>query len=83
MLKLLKAAPQDLGKKGEITKLSPTLDRATKDTADLRFYTSNDGKRTYLRVWETGDDGKEAARWYSCEEAPAPVTEEESPDTKK
>jgi hypothetical protein len=78
MLKLMTAAPNDLGKKGEVTKLSPTLDRATKDTADLRFYSSNDGKRTYLRVWETATvpTAQDAARWYEVVEAPAAAPEE-------
>lgn len=79
MLKLLPKAPDDLGKKGEISKLSGVLDRATKDEADLRFYSSNDGRRTYLRVWETGSEapGKgDGARWYECIAAPVAPTEE-------
>lgn len=84
MLKFLQKAPDDLGKKGEITKISPVLDRQTKDTADLRFYSSNDGRRTYLRVWETATvpNGKDEARWYVVEEAPA-AAPEEAPTKKK
>lgn len=83
MLKLMTAAPNDLGKKGEITKVSPTLDRATKDTADLRFYSSNDGKRTYLRVWETAaaPNAQDGARWYEVVEAP--IAQPEEATTKK
>lgn len=78
MLKLMTAPPNDLGKKGEMTKVSPTLDRATGDTADLRFYTSNDGKRTYLRVWETAaaPTQQDAARWYEVQAAPAAQPED-------
>jgi hypothetical protein len=79
VLQLLKQAPSDLGKKGEITKLSAGLDRATKDDGDLRFYASNDGKRTYLRVWEhpsaeetkPGQTSDGAARWYEVIEPKA------------
>lgn len=71
MLQLLPTAPGDLGKKGEVTKFSPTLDRATTDQSDLRFYTSEDGKRTYLRVWEHPAPAtptavtQGTARWYA------------------
>lgn len=77
MLKLLGKNPDDLGKRGEIAKNSPALDRMTGDTADLRFYSSNDGKRTYLRVWETQASAPDAARWYEvlpAKEEPAEPT---------
>lgn len=51
MLKLLDAAPADLGKKSEITRESGRLDRITGDTGDLSTHQSTDGKRKYLRVW--------------------------------
>jgi hypothetical protein len=51
MLRLLNEAPDDLGKRGEISKHSPAFDRITEDIADLRVFASNDGSKRYLRVW--------------------------------
>lgn len=90
MLQLLTSAPADLGKRGEVTKLSGGLDRATKDIGDLRFYTSNDGKRTYLRVWEhpsaaqtkPGETTDGSARWYEVIE-PAIGKDDDAPAKKK
>lgn len=65
MLKPLAAAPTDLGKKGEVTKHSGALDRMTGDSGDLRIFTSSDGKRTYVRVWEGAIEGG-TVRWYEC-----------------
>lgn len=74
MLKLLDAgAPPDLGKNGEITKHSPTFDRITGDTADLRVYRSSDGAKDYVRIWEGATEGG-AARWYEIVKPTADAT---------
>lgn len=84
MLKPMVKAPDDLGKKGEISKLSGVLDRTTKDEADLRFYSSNDGRRTYLRVWETPEaTGGGAARWYEVIAAPVAADTSDAATKKK
>lgn len=73
MLKPMAAPPADLAKpKSEVQKHNGALDKITGDTADLRVHTSQDGKKKYLRVWESPLRGAAPATdgpvWYEIVE---------------
>lgn len=71
MLKLLTNPPTNLGKEPEVTKESNGFDRATTDKADLRTFSSADGKQKYLRVWHSSASAPAGeASWFEISKAP-------------
>lgn len=71
MLKLLTTPPTNLGKEPEVTKESNGFDRATNDKADLRTFSSSDGKQKFLRVWASSASKPEGeATWFEITKAP-------------
>jgi hypothetical protein len=85
VLKPLPGKPENL--RDAPRKQNDALDRVIGDTADLRIYTSADGKTRYLRVWQgdpkRDESGKSGATWFEIVEANAPAAEPASVDDAK
>lgn len=46
------------------SRTNKAIDKVTKDIGDITFYTSADGKQTYVRVWDASADAGNQALFF-------------------